>query len=390
LINLQSGQNLALTQLRFVAIVRWSPATAGLVLDASAYLLGANGKVESDAGFLFYGQPSVANGAATLDPSATTFTLDLGRLPADTERVALALTIEQGARRGQRFDQVAGLTLTVTGDSEPIEFGLDTQAMQEAAVILGEFYKRNGAWKIRAMGQGFHGGLGPLASHFGVEISDDPDQAAPPAPAPAPAPPVSLNKITLEKRKPVSLDKGAGSFGEILVNLNWSRKPASTGGWNPFKKEAAVDLDVGCMFELRDGRKGVIQALGNNFGSFNDTPWVQLMGDDRTGAVTEGENLRINGTHWADFKRILLFAFIYEGVPNWASADAIVTLKTPGQPELAVKLDSHSNRQTMCAVALLENDGGRIRVSKLVDYYAGHPEMDQAHNFGFRWEAGSK
>jgi tellurite resistance protein TerA len=144
------------------------------------------------------------------------------------------------------------------------------------------------------------------------------------------------------------------------------------------------------MFELHNGDKGVIQALGNNFGNFNDWPWVHLMGDDRTGAVTEGENLRINGAHWADFKRILLFAFIYEGVPNWASADAVVTLKSPGQPELAVKLDSHSDRQTMCAVALLENDGGRIRVSKLVDYYTGHPEMDQAHNFGFRWQAGSK
>ena len=399
---LQSGQNLALSQLQFAAIVRWSTAAPGLVLDASAYLLGANGKVRSDAGFLFYGQASVANGAATLDPAAATFTLNLGRLPADIDRVALALTIEQGARRGQRFDQVAGLTLTVTGDSEPIEFGLDTQAMQEAAVILGEFYKRNGAWKLRALGQGFRGGLGPLANHFGVEISDDPDQAAsaaapvaappppPPAPPPAPAPPVSLNKITLEKRTPVSLDKGAGSFGEIRVNLNWSRKPAGGGGWNPFKKEAAVDLDVGCMFELHNGDKGVIQALGNNFGNFNDWPWVHLMGDDRTGAVTEGENLRINGAHWADFKRFLLFAFIYEGVPNWASADAVVTLKSPGQPELAVKLDSHSDRQTMCAVALLENDGGRIRVSKLVDYYAGHPEMDQAHNFGFRWQAGSK
>lgn len=391
---LQPGQNTALTQSRVTVALSWSPASTPLVLDASAYLLGVSGKVASDSGFLFYGQSSVAEGAATLDASSATFTIDLARMPPGIERVALALTIEQGTRRGQKFNQLTGLKLSLTGDLQPIGFALDTQAMQETAVIFGEFYLRNGAWKFRAVGQGFHGGLGPLASHFGVEISDDPDQnslaAAPVAAPPPPPPPVSLNKITLEKRAPVSLDKGAGSFGEILVNLNWSCKPTGSSGWNPFKKEGAVDLDVGCMFELCNGDKGVIQALGNRFGSFNDTPWVHLMGDDRTGAVTEGENLRINGAHWADFKRILLFAFIYEGVPNWASANAVVTIKSPGQPELAVKLDSHSDRQTMCAVALFENDGGRIRVSKLVDYYAGHPEMDQAHNFGFRWQAGSK
>lgn len=393
---LQSGQNTTLAQNRFIAALSWAPESTPLVLEASAYLLGAAGKVAGDAGFLFYGQASVADGAATLDARSATFTLDLGRMPAGVERVALALTIEQGTRRGQRFNQLAGLKLSLTGDPQPIGFALDTQAMQETAVILGEFYLRNGTWKFRAVGQGFNGGLGPLAKHFGVDISDDPDQTAPAAAPvaapqpPPPPPPVSLNKITLEKRAPVSLDKGVGSFGEILINLNWSRKTVGSAGWNPFKKEAAVDLDLGCMFEHRNGDKAVIQALGDRFGSFNEAPWVQLMGDDRTGAVTEGENLRINGAHWSDFKRILLYAFIYEGVPNWASADAVVTLKSPGQPELSVKLDSHSDRQTMCAVALLENDGGRIRVSKLVDYYPGHPELDQAHGFGFRWQAGSK
>ncbi len=390
---LQSGQNLALTQARFTASVSWAPALTGLVLDASAYLLGASGKVASDAGFLFYGQPSVASGAATLDVAAARFTLDLDRLPPDTERLALALTIEQAARRGQRFDQLAAVTLQISGDPEPIRFELATGGMQETAVILGEFYKRNDAWKFRAVGQGFHGGLGPLAGHFGVAIADDPDTAAaPPPPPPAPSPPpVQLSKITLEKKQPVSLEKRGGGFGEIVVNLNWSRKPSGTaGGWNPFKKDAAIDLDLGCMFEHLDGHKSVIQAVGKRFGAFDSEPWIQLMGDDRTGAVSEGENLRINGAHWPAFKRILVFAFIYEGVPNWAAADAVVTLKSPGQPELTVKLDSPAQGEGMCAVALLENDNGRIRVSKLAEYFSGHRAVDQAHGFGFQWQAGSK
>lgn len=200
-----------------------------------------------------------------------------------------------------------------------------------------------------------------------------------------------LQKITLEKSRPVSLDKRGGSFGEILVNLNWSRRPAAGTRWNPFRQAAGgIDLDLGCMYEQHSGDKAVIQALGNRFGRFDAAPWVQLMGDDRTGAGADGENLRINGARWADFKRILLFAFIYEGVPNWAAADAVVTLKALEQPELTVRLDSHSDRQGMCAIALLENDGGRLRVTKLVDYFAGHPDADRAHGFGFRWQAGSK
>ena len=401
--HLQSGQNVALEQSAFTAVVSWRPSSTALVLDASGYLLTGSGKVASDAGFLFYGQASVAGGAASLNAATATFSLDLARMPPDTERVALALTIEKAVSRGQRFAQLEELTLLVTGDAEPISIALDTRNMQEAAVILGEFYKRNEAWKFRALGQGFNGGLGPLASHFGVDIADDAESSTPmaasppppvpplpPPPPPPPPPPVQLTKITLEKQKPVSLDKGGSSFGEIVVNLNWSRKPNAAAGWNPFKKEAAIDLDLGCMFEHKNGTKAVIQAVGNGFGDFDGPPWVQLMGDDRTGAASEGESLRINGAKWADFRRILVFAFIYEGAPNWAAAEAVVTLKSPGQPELSVRLDSHSARQGMCAVALLENDKGSIRVTKLVDYYASHPEIDQAHGFGFRWTAGSK
>ena len=199
-----------------------------------------------------------------------------------------------------------------------------------------------------------------------------------------------LTKVTLEKLRPVSLDKGSGSFGEILVNLNWSRRPQPSGWKSLLGQERGIDLDIGCMYELQGGDKGVIQALGSTFGRFEAAPWIRLMGDDRTGAASEGENLRINGAHWAQIRRVLLFALIYDGVPNWAAADAVVTLRSPGQPELVVRLDSHADRHAMCAVALLENDAGRIRVSKLVDYFPGHREVDQAYRFGFRWQAGSK
>ena len=75
-----------------------------------------------------------------------------------------------------------------------------------------------------------------------------------------------------------------------------------------------VDLDLGCMFEFKDGSKGIVQALGNHFGQLDRSPYIFLDGDDRTGSVSLGENLYINGKHWDQIKRVMVFAFIYEGV----------------------------------------------------------------------------
>lgn len=160
-----------------------------------------------------------------------------------------------------------------------------------------------------------------------------------------------LNKIALDKRRPLLLEKRGNSFGEIKVNLNLSRQPADRGGWKAFKQDASTDLDLDCMLENRSSDKFFIQEAGNLLGAFDGITLVQLMGDDRSRTVLNGENLRINGAHLTGIKRILLYTFIDEGLPNWASADAVVTLKSPYQPDLTVQLDSPSKACNICAVA---------------------------------------
>jgi tellurite resistance protein TerA len=206
-----------------------------------------------------------------------------------------------------------------------------------------------------------------------------------------------LEKITLEKKKPISLEKGGQGFDKIVVNLNWNQGTPASGGFlgGLFASKQGVDLDLGCLFELNlrhEGRwvAGAVQALGNSFGNLEQPPFIRLLGDDRSGNSAEGEFLHINGRQWEHIRRVLIFAFIYEGIPNWAAADAIVTINTPGQPTLEVRLDSHRNDQGMCAIALLENTGGNIQVTKLVDYFQNHQVMDSAYKFGLRWTAGSK
>ncbi|MEE4379079.1 MAG: TerD family protein [Candidatus Competibacteraceae bacterium] len=424
--NLQPGQNISITKqsptTRSIEVVlQWEPPNSPLELDSSAFALTAQGKVRGDEDFVFYNQPTLSGGGIQRSTDGKQFTVDFQSLPSAIDKIALTLTVHQGQRRRQSFSQLRQVTVELRDAQSKVgiaTFPLATGGMPETALVVAELYRRNNEWKFRAVGQGFVGGLGPLASHFGVAIDDDPDVAAPPPPQPAagpaspvrnqPAPqptpspaarPVRLEKITLEKKQPVSLKKIGQGFDKIIVNLNWNQAPPASGGGGflggLFASKQGTDLDLGCLFELNvqhQGRPivGAIQALGNSFGNFDQMPFIRLLGDDRSGNSAEGEFLHINGRQWEQIRRVLIFAFIYEGVPNWAAADAVVTINTPGQPTLEVRLDSHRNDQGMCAIALLENTGGNIQVTKLMDYFQSHQYMDSAYKFGLRWTAGKK
>jgi tellurite resistance protein TerA len=205
------------------------------------------------------------------------------------------------------------------------------------------------------------------------------------------------SKIVLKKKgESVTLKPkvGAGAkAGEILVNLNWNQRPQQSGGFLSKMLSGgggAIDLDLGCLFELKNGIKAAVQPLGNAFGSYNDIPYIFHCGDDRTGAWSEGENMKINGSRIREINRILVYSYIYEGVPNWAQADGVVTIKQAGSPDIVVHLDNPRSDMAMCAIALFENVNDTFKVTKVVQYFPGHPDMDQAFNWGLKWVRGSK
>jgi tellurite resistance protein TerA len=200
----------------------------------------------------------------------------------------------------------------------------------------------------------------------------------------APPPkPVSLTK----QNSTVNLKKDDGRFGKIRVNLNWNQKPKKTGF---FARNTSLDLDVGAFVETRDGQMFVIQALGRAFGDFGRAPFTKLLGDDRTGAVTDGEWIEINGDRWADIRRVLIYAFIYEGAPNWQETDGVVRVLVPGQPEIEVRMNEYGDPRGTCAVALLENLSGEVRVSREMTFHKSQKEMDEQYGWGFRWTSGRK
>ena len=205
---------------------------------------------------------------------------------------------------------------------------------------------------------------------------------------------VSLSTVTLTKNAPtVSLSKqqGGSARGELRVNLNWNSRPASGG---LFRRQAgsAIDLDLGCLYELSNGRKGVVQALGNAFSSRNDgQPIISLDGDDRTGESAEGENLRIDLSRLGEIRRILVFTYIYEGTPNWAGASAIVTLYPQGGAPIEILLDEHDPSARTCAIALLESTGSDLSVRREVRYINGtQSALDAAYGWGMSWTKGRK
>jgi tellurite resistance protein TerA len=392
-------------------------------VDVSCFGLDAAGRLGDERYMVFYNQLSSPGGAValTLAPGQARFQIDLDALPASIDKLVFTAAVD-GTGSMRDAGQV-GLRLEAAGS-----FTLGaSDFVAEKAVILAELYRRDGAWRFGAVGQGFEGGLGALLKHFGGEEAR-PAAAAPaaraPAPAAAPAAKVSLSKITLEKRgDKISLDKrGSRGFGRIRVNLDWNRQPAgmtsapapapaaapgsAAGGLLGKLKDMGkelradlgksmgggqrgVDLDLGCLYELADGTPGVIQALGNSWGSFDARPFIRLEGDDRTGSAQGGENMLVNGDRFDQIRRVLVFALIYKGVANWAQTDGVVTIDLPDQPAVEVRLDN-GNAQRLCAIAMIENRGGQLQVTKLAEYLGDQRELDQKYGFGLRWQVGKK
>jgi tellurite resistance protein TerA len=209
---------------------------------------------------------------------------------------------------------------------------------------------------------------------------------------------VSLSKITLTKSAPsVSLTKRGATGGQLRVNLRWSageqqQSRGLFGKLRDLQRGNAVDLDLGCLWEFSDGSKGVVQALGNAFQApYHGAPIIRLDGDDRSGRVAGGENMFIDLSRVDEIRRILVFTFIYEGVPNWASADGVVTLHPASGPEIEVRLDEPDPSSPTCVIALLENKGGDLVVRREVRYVrGGQADVDAAYGWGMEWARGRK
>jgi tellurium resistance protein TerD len=189
-ISLSKGGNVSLTKtapgLTHIIIgLGWDArATDGAAfdLDASGFLLTSDGKVRSDADFIFFNQPVSADGSVKHLGDNTTgdgegddeqITVDLAKVPADVEKIAVGVTIHEAEARKQSFGMVSQAFVRVVNaadNAEIVRYDLSEDFSIETALVFGEVYRNNGEWKFRAVGQGYQGGLAAMAKNYGVNV----------------------------------------------------------------------------------------------------------------------------------------------------------------------------------------------------------------------------
>jgi tellurium resistance protein TerD len=151
-------------------------------LDAAAFLLGANGKVNSDDDFVFYNNLKHKSGSVEhLGDNLTgagegddeEIKIDLSLVPANVEKIDFTVTIYDADARKQKFGQVENAYIRVVDDEtgkELIRYDLGEDFSVETAVVVGEIYRNKGEWKFNAIGSGWSGGLAALGRNYGVNV----------------------------------------------------------------------------------------------------------------------------------------------------------------------------------------------------------------------------
>ncbi len=399
---LQRGQRSKITDLgleqQFVVVLEM--VGNNLAFDTACFGLDAQERLSNDAYMVFYNQAASPDHAIIFSAAREQlYTINLAVLSNSIQKLVFTITapepysltsIEQG-----------NIIIRHTNGTEVARYAFTGKDFTAEKAVMGlELYIKDSVWRLHACGQGFAGGLDALVTHFGGEVAAPAPVApvaAPPAPpppvaapivvVPPPTPVISLTKVTLEKRGEVakiSLRKQGSNA--IHVNLNWNQqaKRGFLGMSTP-----AADLDLGCMFELLDGNKGVLQALGNKMGRKGEYPFIYVDKDDRSGASANGENLFIERPDL--IKRVMIFAYIYEGAKaGFQGVEGRMSMTDPAGNEIKLALNNPDARLTFCCVALIQQVDGEVSIRKDENYFQHHGQADEHYGFGFRWSAGSK
>lgn len=191
-INLSKGQKVNLTKgnpgLKKIMVgLGWDvnafDSGADFDLDASAFMVGSNGRCPSDGEFIFYGNLEHKSGAVkhmgdnltgSGDGDDEQIEIDLTMVPENISKIAFTVTIYEAEARNQNFGQVSNSFIRVVNEvtgEEIIRYDLGEDFSIETAIVVGELYKHNGEWKFNAIGSGFQGGLAALCGHYGIEVA---------------------------------------------------------------------------------------------------------------------------------------------------------------------------------------------------------------------------
>lgn len=191
-INLSKGQKVDLTKgnpgLKNIMVgLGWDvnafDSGADFDLDASAFLVGDNGRCPTEKEFIFYGNLEHTSGSVKHMGDNRTgdgegddeqIQVDLSTIPANVSKIAFTVTIYDAELRHQNFGQVSNAFIRIVNEAtgeEIIRYDLSEDFSIETAIVVGELYRHNGEWKFNAIGSGFQGGLAALCGHYGIDVA---------------------------------------------------------------------------------------------------------------------------------------------------------------------------------------------------------------------------
>ncbi|MFJ3664897.1 TerD family protein [Streptomyces sp. NPDC090106] len=367
--------------------------TSGDGVDLSALLVGAGGKVRSDADLVFYNQPTAESGALRhLAGTPERIAVDPGSLPADVDRVVLVASSDPDDVT-RTFREVGDVTVRASQPgTDAVVFRQPPLDGGERAVLLMELYRRGDGWKLRAIGQGYAAGLAGLATDFGIDVSEpEPEPEAERTPEPAPpwasAPPSlvkpPLGKVSLDKggQVSISLDKQDREL-VVTVALEWD-------GGSDSRRRQGADLDLYALFvpagkALRDGAQppGTIVRTARaakkgetpdvvyykNLGSLTQAPYIRLDGDSK---VPGRETVRVVRPDEQGYVLLCAYSAVSNGFGSFKSFGARVVIDDGRGSTVTVPLFENTKTRYWVAIALVDFTGPDGAAIHHVEAYSG-------------------
>lgn len=418
MVELVRGANAPLPDGAFEIVLGW-PTAAG-TLDASAFLVGENGRVRDDGDMVFYNQPAGEDDCVQLRDSIdglARFAVSLPAIPADVARVIFCLTIDGSHRSMAAFN---GLDLIVAaGTGIACRFQPDLSDASEVALMVAELYRRQGSWKIRAIAQGFRGGLAALATSLGINVEGEeppapapsppaapvqpevaPEPSPPPSPPPPPAPPPppppeepeeledfeppprplvrSPGARLLAPGEPVRIVATSGQLGFTLDWRWW------TGGLDG--RVRPITLALGAAYRDSGGGQGAVQ-LPDNRGRLDGSPWLMAAPGTARVKDTGQDRLLLALDQAAQFDRIDIYAFIARGSATWTGCEAWISLAEPGAKPLEYRIESPADGHAAIALLRLSRTAEGLLVERLDHAATNQAALDAALDWGLAWRS---
>ena len=390
---LQRGQNIKLNDIvkKNDFEIEISTNMLGGVSDVACFGVDINNQLSDDRYFIFYNQTQSPENALNMSIKGnnTIFHIDLNRLPKNINKLVFTITAEE-----KTLHDLQQGNMNIIAENQIVEnllfYGKDFE--KQKAIILCEIYRKNDFWRLSMVVNGFNGGLRVLLANFGGEeikpnqqIQNQQEQCNNIQQQKDIPPQQTVKKISLKKSGDSHKIDLSKNIKTIHTNLNWSNQTKKgLFGITP----PPIDLDLACMYRLKDGTKGVIQALGNSFGSEKYAPYIKLDMDDRTGSSATGENMYFYKPELIEFA--VIFAYIYDGVADWNKTDATITLKQPGSPDIELNINNANTNKRFVVFASMTASANGLNIVREERFFKGHKEIDKHYGFGFIWVPGSK